>query len=94
VTSLAFDPNANVLYGVDVLGSALLTIDPTTGAESAIGPLGFDSVNSLTFDEASDTLYGNDLGTGQLLRIDRLSGAATAVARTDFALRALGPVIR
>ncbi|MFQ5424886.1 MAG: hypothetical protein ACE5F9_13025 [Phycisphaerae bacterium] len=42
VESLAFDPNTNTLFGVGALPpDQLLTIDPATGAGTAVGPTGF-----------------------------------------------------
>jgi len=56
--------------------------------------LGIATANALAFDELGGTLYGYDVDTGQLLHIDPTTGAATAVARTGFALQALGPALR
>ncbi len=51
VSGLAFDPNTDTLYGTDA--GQLITIDPVTGAGTAIGALGFTNVNGLAFDPNS-----------------------------------------
>lgn len=54
VTGVAFDPDTGILYGVTGGGSGLLiTIDPTTGAETTVGPIGFGSVSSLVIISAA-----------------------------------------
>jgi hypothetical protein len=81
------------LLGVDVLTafcgpSTLITIDTTTGAGTAIGPItGFPCVTGLAF-APDGTLYGvSDPafgGTGDLIRIDPITGSATAVGPVGF----------
>lgn len=75
---------AATLYATDVDEDVLVSLDPTTGAGTAIGPLGFDQVNSLAYVPELDQLFGIDWVTNQLLTIDRTTGAATAVGPEGF----------
>jgi hypothetical protein len=84
--SLAFDPNADVLYSVNAADQLLARIDPTTGAGTVVGSIGsFQWVTALAFDPGSDTLYGIEKTNGELLRLDTTTGAATVIAATGFA---------
>jgi hypothetical protein len=51
ITGVAFDPDTGILYGVGNNGSnnagVLFQIDPVTGEETVIGPIGFNFVKSL-----------------------------------------------
>ncbi len=89
VRGLAFDPNSNTLYGTDTATTQLLTIDPATGAGTAVGALGFGRVEGLAFDPNSNTLYGTDAVPAQLLTIDPATGAGTAVGPTGNAMLGL-----
>lgn len=77
----------STLYGVDDLADQLLTIDTTTGATTAVGPLGITGITSLAFNPTNDLLFGVDQsgGSATLVTIDRGSGAATAVGAVGFA---------
>lgn len=79
ITGLAFDRAGN-LYGLRPEGE-LLSINPSTGTVSIIGPLGIGiGPNGLAIDFATNTLYavsGNS--TDYLLRIDKNSGTATVI---------------
>ena len=70
-----------MLYGTDCATDQLLSIDPTTGAATAIGPLGFERVEGLALDPASAVLYGSDTASDQLVAIDVATGAASALAQ-------------
>jgi hypothetical protein len=74
---LAYDPVGNVLYGVDAGTNELLQIDPSTGAATAIGGLGFDLVDGgLAWATDTSTLY---LSSDALYEVDVTTGAATSV---------------
>ncbi|MCB9865506.1 MAG: M4 family metallopeptidase [Phycisphaerales bacterium] len=85
VAGLAYDPNADTLYGTDTTSDQLVIIDPDTGAASAVGALGFASVSGLAFDPVSSTLYGSDTTTDQLITIDPVTGAGAAIGALGFA---------
>src|SRR5262245_33826610 len=84
----AWAASAQSIYGSVYLGadgqSTLYTISPTTGAGTAIGPIGFQAVGSLAF-APNGTLYGivntdfGGRGNAQLLTINTTTGAGTVV---------------
>ena len=92
-----------MLFGSD-LGSggdpsALYGVDPTTGAATRIGSIGFDFVDSLAF-SPDGTLYGAGLAPGTndnvLLTIDPVTGAGTQVTSLDrdvFSLSFIGDTL-
>lgn len=82
--ALAVSASAATLYATDVDEDVLVSLDPTTGVGTAIGPLGFDQVNSLAYVPELDQLFGIDWVTNQLLTIDRTTGAATAMGPAGF----------
>jgi hypothetical protein len=54
ITDIAFDPFTGILYGVTGGGSSvLLQIDPVTGAETLIGPIGIPYVSALAINGAA-----------------------------------------
>lgn|GEM_PF-2433976 len=82
VTGLAFDRFDGVLYGSKTLSTGMLvTINPSTGAATEVGLLGFGYVEGLAFDAVRDALYGCDLQTNTLLRIDTTTGEAAPIGR-------------
>ncbi len=79
-----------VLYGAAYSGAdglaTLYRIDPSTGAATAIGPIGFQRVSGMDFD-ASGVLYANaerndGSNTNVLIRIDPATGAGGEVGPT------------
>jgi hypothetical protein len=84
VAGLAFAADTNTLYGTDLVNDQLVRVDPSTGTQQPIGPLGFDEVQGVTYDPVSATLYGADLATDQLLEIDVHTGAASPVGPLGF----------
>ena len=87
---IAVDNNGNV-YGIDLGDDQLYSIDPTTGAASAIGALGINIryAQDMGADPVTGNLYGTlyqDGGAGSgLYSIDKVTGAATLIgaAATD-----------
>lgn len=83
IGALAFSPNG-ILYGVSCTAdSQLYKIDPSTGATSAVGPLGVGYIfeAGLTFDE-ENRLLGTNQGNAndaKMFVIDHSTGAATVV---------------
>jgi uncharacterized repeat protein (TIGR01451 family) len=71
------------IYAVDISSDALFQIDPSTGAATAIGLLGFaaNHAQSLDFEEETGILYwaAADQYNGSLRRIDTNSGASLHV---------------
>jgi hypothetical protein len=65
---------------VEIPKVELTTIDPATGATTAIGETGFSAVQgpSLAIDRATGTLWGV-LRDGRLFTVDAASGRATPV---------------
>ena len=57
----------------------LYRIDLATGAATAIGPVGFPSVEGLSFQPSTGVLFGVDDETLQLLTIDVTTGAGSLV---------------
>lgn len=99
VESLSFQPATGLLFGIDDESDTLITIDPDTGAASAVGSLGVDiDVNDtgLAFgmgqlfltDEVADRLYSVDPSTGMATEIGLLGRATdiTALAYGNGAL--------
>jgi len=82
IGGLAYDPTADVLYALG-LGFAtrspeLLTIDRSTGLETAIGLLGADGLESLAFDASVSPARLYAAGT-ELYELDPNAGAATLI---------------
>jgi len=94
IVGLAYDPVADVLYGVGmpyatVSGYNLYTINPATGATSLVGNIGHP-VQSLTV-SPSLGLVG---AMGNLISIDPDNGAGTVIGSTDYTLgMGVGPTI-
>lgn len=67
----------SVLYGNDYpQSSTLYNVNTSTGALTAIGPIGFDNVGDLTSDQVS-TIWGIQITTDSLVTINPLTGAGT-----------------
>ena len=64
--------------------STLYTLDPTTGAATAIGPTGFNGVGAIAF-ASNGTLFGISSGPFQLITIDVNTGVGTPVGPTGEA---------
>ena len=79
--SLAYDPDADVLYTVDRVAGNLYTINTLTGTPLLVGPLGIDNLDivGLAYDSVSQVLYAADNPGNQLLRINPQTGAATVI---------------
>lgn len=77
-----------ILFGAAQQGggsSILYTVDPTTGAENVVGPIGFNRCSGMDFHPVTEILYAtcerND-GEHVLITIDSLTGAGTEVGPT------------
>jgi len=69
--------HADTLYGIDYPASATLyTVNETSGALTAVGPVGLDNVGDLTSDLVSK-LWGIQITTNSLVSIDPFTGAGT-----------------
>jgi len=89
ITALAFDPTTGILYGGSGAFSpspparSIVTIDPTTGAGTLIGPEGSGGpLADVTF-TSDGTLYGWGEGTDDLHTVNTSTGAATKVAESS-----------
>jgi hypothetical protein len=85
ITSLAIDAGGSA-FGVDLIESALVSIDTTTGAATLIGPLGFSpefAIGGFDFDPATGALYlfayDAVAGSNGGYVVDTVSGQATLV---------------
>jgi hypothetical protein len=89
VIGMDFDPISGKLFGAALIqnGSVvdeLISIDPLTGAGTAIGPFGFQSVVGLTFDPNAGTLFGITAISHQLISINTSTGTGTAIGPIGF----------
>ena len=78
VTGLGYDPNNQILYGIEVDSDTLVTIDTVTGAVTTVGPLNYGFASSgLAYNSDNNLLYTSR--SGGLYSIDPTTGAATLV---------------
>ncbi|GJQ62421.1 MAG: hypothetical protein SCALA702_14740 [Melioribacteraceae bacterium] len=68
-------------------GGNLYTIDPNTGAMTAVGGSGV-GINGIAYDGTTNTLFG--IGGGMLYEIDMATGVATTVGATGSASLMIG----
>ena len=84
---LAYDPNADILYGAGDL--ALYRINPATGAGTEIGPFNASphAIRGLAYDSVNDVLYGvgGRDAAGWIFTINVITGAATRLTNHTFA---------
>ena len=86
VTGLAYDPGADVMYGVSAAEKALYTIDMDTGAATLVGDFGLGEsviMQGLTYDTGSNTLYSSASTQKTLYSLDVTTGLASVVAFTS-----------
>jgi hypothetical protein len=90
IASLAWDPATGVLYGNSSTGygataDTLYSINPTTGAATLIGKIGFSDIYALGFGQ-DGTLYGieDSDALGTVLSINLTTGAGTSTGNTDL----------
>jgi hypothetical protein len=89
VTGMSFSPSTGVLYAVTApKGSAprdLITINPTTGAGTVVGPLSGISMDDIAFTR-DGTLFGwsGRISGSDLYRINTATGAATKVGEAGI----------
>lgn len=79
ITGLAYDPQAQHLYGVDANSHQLLLIDRATGAAQPVSLVGYKQLHGLAWDPRCHCLYSFADETHQLVRIDVNEGTQTAV---------------
>jgi hypothetical protein len=81
ISDLAFDPDTGILYGVTGGSkSVLLRIDPVSGAETVIGPVGFDNVSSLAIRPTAPAASVPTLGEWSMIAMGMLLAVAGAMA--------------
>ncbi len=61
--AMAFDPSSGVLYTLDS-GGELSTIDPATGVQTSVGPVGASGNYSLVIDTSGILWFGSDINLG------------------------------
>jgi len=87
---ISFGPGG-VLYGLDNTNDTLIQFNPTTGAATSIGSLGFDiGACGLSYDCQNDVLIGADAKTDQIFEVDIATGAATAFKSTGANFASVG----
>jgi hypothetical protein len=80
MNGLAWDPNAQVLYGINPGAKALFTLNPYTGAATRISPIGtFNNVNGLAFDPVNNILYASENTNNLLMRVNTTTGLPTNI---------------
>ncbi len=83
INGLAYNPNANELYGVSAGNGAMFVINQSNGRASQVGEngaLGYSNVNGLAYDSNHDILYATDNNTDDLFSIDTRTGESTYLA--------------
>lgn len=90
VKGLAFDPQAQRLYGVDADSRALLAIDMLDATVTLLGtlPARYSQVEGLSLDPVTRRLYGADRASGRLLEIDPATAAVAERTRLPRAAAA------
>ena len=79
--------HAQQLVGVNIGNNTLISINPTTGAFSPVGPIGVgQAMNGLAYDGNHGILYGVDTSIDRLVRINPLTGAGTIIGPFNNAL--------
>ena len=68
-------------YACDFVSDELVTVDPSTGARTIVGPLGVH-FDGMSYDPTTGTMYGVNIN-GSLYTVDLSSGAATPVNITS-----------
>jgi len=91
INGLAYDPNADILYGIDSVGvGGLYTINRSTGAASFIGVTGGFNLQGLAFDSLNNVLYATEtFVNGGLFEINPSTGASTRVGTLASAIAGL-----
>ena len=85
IVSLAWNPVTGVLFGNTSVGfgnttnDQLFTINPTTGAATFVGTIGFNAVYALGFSR-NGTLYGISNTSSDLITINTATGVGSLVA--------------
>ena len=84
------------LYAVSIPGpggapSTLITLDPTTGVTTPVGPTGLSNISGLAWHKPTQTLYGVTAGgaPSNLVKININTGAAAIIANTGVILGSL-----
>ena len=84
-------PGKGTLFGTDAARGNLLSINPTTGVGTVIGPTGVMSVPALAIDPNTGILYvGEGQGSPNLYTVNPTTGAATLVGNTGLGVAAIG----
>ncbi|KAA3607268.1 MAG: hypothetical protein DWQ01_16365 [Planctomycetota bacterium] len=82
ITGLAYDPNNDLLYGINPSSDRLYLLDQSTGFATPIGSsgaLGFDNANGLAYDPNQDVMYGADLNTNTLFTVNVSNSSTTVI---------------
>ncbi|QOJ00133.1 MAG: SMP-30/gluconolactonase/LRE family protein [Phycisphaeraceae bacterium] len=86
VGALEFDPFTRTIFGIDDApgASRLIRLDPATGAQTVVGPLGLNitDCNGLAYNPDDRMLYAINAANERLVKINPVTGAATDVGPT------------
>jgi uncharacterized protein (TIGR03382 family) len=83
-------PGTGTLLGTDAVFGNLITINPTTGSASVVGPLGVVQIPSLAVDPLTGIIYaGGGGGLPDIFTVDPATGAATFVGDTGLGIAAV-----
>jgi len=78
------------LYGTDAFNGNLITIDPSTGSASVVGPLGAGPIPSLAVDPLTGIIYaGGGGGIPDIFTVNPATGEATFLGDTGLGAAAV-----
>lgn len=89
ITALAYNPSLDVLYALDTIHNQFVSIEPDTGAVTAIEGIGFNNASTLAFNDNTNILYSINQITNELISIDVLTGEHVHTASVDPSLGAI-----
>ncbi len=83
----AIHPTTGVIYGHDIVGDTMYSVDKVTGVATLLGPTGFlaNFAQGMDFDPQTGILYAavyTGGGTGAFCSINLTTGAATSIVST------------
>ena len=83
-------PGTGTLFGTDAFNGNLITINPSTGVGSVVGPLGVSSIPSLAIEPHIGTIYaGGGGGLPLIYTVNPTTGAATLLGDTGLGIAAV-----
>jgi len=90
IPELQAAPGTGTLYGTDAFNGNFITIDPSTGSASVVGPLGAGPIPSLAVDPLTGIIFaGGGGGLPDIFTVNPTTGAATLVGDTGLGIAAM-----